>query len=91
VRDCDPLQGSPELQLHPGHEVASEAREIQPVSELRRDDDLPEPRIACGLPRLETFRDLDPAGGAVESGGASQTGGALPLDVSAVCTPLAPN
>jgi hypothetical protein len=88
VRDGDPLQGGLKLLFHSAHEVAGKAREIQPVAELRRDDDLPQPKVALGLPGLESFRDFDSTRVSVESGSASWAGGALSLDVSAVCPPL---
>jgi hypothetical protein len=50
VWDGDPLQGGLKLPFQSAHEIAGKAREVQPVTELRREDNLPEPKVARGLP-----------------------------------------
>lgn len=48
--NSNPFELNVQVLLHPAHQVAREARQVEALSEFRRDDDLPQARILGRLP-----------------------------------------
>jgi hypothetical protein len=53
VRDRAPFQLSREFRFHPAQRFAGQPGQIHALSELRREDQLESPLVACGLPSIK--------------------------------------
>src|SRR5436305_124863 len=58
MRDGQPFQFRSEVLLHSRHEIAGQPIKIESLSEFRRYDQFPKPRIALTLPTLQFFGGL---------------------------------
>jgi hypothetical protein len=85
-----PIELGSKIFLHPLHQIACQPLQIGSVSELGRDNHLPESRVFCLLPFIQSSGNID----ALISGGESNQsrilllGSTLPRQVPAVCLPL---
>jgi hypothetical protein len=87
----NPLQRTVQVPLHSAHKVAGESGQIDAVAEFRRDDQLPEALVSCGLPPGELSGNFNSLPGGIEACQAPVifTRRGLALDIPAVGAPLA--
>ena len=84
VGDGVPFERPVKVRFHARHDVPSEPRQIQTLAELRRDDQLPQPRVPAALPGLKSWRDVYTVRARLEAGLFGFEGCILPCDVTAV-------
>jgi hypothetical protein len=89
VRRGHPFEACSEIPLHALHQIAGQLRQVHPVTELGRHDQLPHAFIPDGLPLAETIRDIDATFRSIESGlGGAALAGSLTGDIASVGPPL---
>src|SRR5690242_3954620 len=87
----NPLQRNSQISLRYTHQIARQLHQIDPLTEFRRDDDFPKPLISCRLPGVQSAGYVDAVLIRVESGSRRFSGCALPCNITAMGTPLAPH
>jgi hypothetical protein len=87
----NPLQWTVQVPLHLAHEFAGELEQIDAVAEFRRDDQLPEALVSCGLPPGELSGNFNSLPGGIEAcrDTVAITRRGFALDIPAVGAPLA--
>ena len=89
VRYSNPFEVGIEIPCHALHQLAGQLHKVYLVSELRRQDELPQAFIAGGLPLVETSGDIDPSLSRIKPGlHGAPLAGALAGDVAPVRLPL---
>jgi len=89
VRYRNPFEVGIKIPCHALRQVASQPDQVNLVSKLRRQDELPQAFIAGGLPLVETSGDIETSLGRIKSGfSGAPLAGTLPGDVASVCLPL---
>jgi len=68
VTDGKPLQGNPNILLDLLHQIARQAREVNPLAELGRHYDLPKALVPRSLPCLKPGRNINSVTRAVKPG-----------------------
>jgi hypothetical protein len=91
VSHGNPLQRSVQVPFHPAQNVAGESEQIDAVAKLRRDDQLPQALVSCGLPFGELSCNFNSLPGGVETRWSVVTLRPSPfaLDVPTVGAPMA--
>ena len=89
----NPFEVRSQILFHLLYQFARQSRQLDPVPELRRDDQLPELLIACRLPALKFPRDVHSFDVPAESHrlGVVLKCGALACEIPPVRFPLPPN
>src|ERR1700733_13748193 len=88
VGDGGPFEGYAQIPLDPIHQIARQAGEINPVTELRRGDDLPKPLIPRCLPGFDPSADVNAFSSAVETCRSGFSGRPLAREITAMGAPL---
>src|SRR5690242_5662738 len=90
VGDRNPLKAGAQIILHTSEKLPRVLTEVEPFTELRRDDQLKEPGVAGGLPGAQLFCRIDGVGCRRKPHFVrlSLPRRTLPGDVTAVSSPL---
>jgi hypothetical protein len=68
MRDRDPFEISPEILLHPPNQISRQALQVNTISELRREDEFPQPSVASRLPPFQFADHVDGVTFTIEPG-----------------------
>jgi hypothetical protein len=82
-----PFQSSTKVRFHPPHQLASQLLQIDAVSKLRRDNELPQSGIALLLPSVQHWRGINTGTDFTESSCPVKRR-AFACDISTVSSPL---
>jgi hypothetical protein len=89
VRYRNPFEVGIKIPCHALRQVASQPDQVNLVSKLWRQDELPQAFIAGGLPLVETSGDIETSLGCIKPGfSGAPLAGTLPGDVAPMCLPL---